>query len=126
MLFVCATKVGCAVSQHKDRPSERIIRKCRILLTLRVLVFFQIIAEEIVTQYVRDAQQHLGIDTPAFENIVDVGALAVEMPCEPAHRALLAPEFRLDQFADMYHAVFQTKARATLSIYDRGSGMPTK
>lgn len=126
MLFVCATKVGCTVSQHKDRPSERIIRKCRILLTLRVLILSLIIAEEIVTQYVRYAQQHLGVDTPALEDVINVGALAVEMPCEPTHRALLAPEFRLDQFADMYHAVFQTKARATLSIYDRGSGMPTK
>lgn len=116
-MFVCATKVGCAVSQHKDRPSERIIRKCRILLTLRVLILSLIIAEEIVTQYVRDAQQHLGVDTPALEDVVDVGALAVEMPREPTYRALLAPEFRLDQFADMYHAVSQTKAQALSRIH---------
>ena len=116
-MIVCGAKVGCTVSQHKDRPSGEIIRKCRILLTLRVLVLFQIIAEEIVPQDVRDAQQHLGVDTPALEDIVDVGAFAVEMPCEPTHRALLAPEFRLDQFADVYHAVFQTKARALSRIH---------
>ena len=66
---------------------------------------------KIVLQNDRNAQQHLGVDASAFEDVVDVGSLAIKFPREPAHRAFLPPEFRLDQFADMYHAVTQKKAR---------------
>ena len=90
-----------------------------------MLVLFLIIAEEIVTQNVGYAQQHLGVDALPLENIVDVSALATEVSCEPAHRALLAPKLLFDQLSDVYHVV-STKARAALRIHDRGSGMPTK
>lgn len=71
----------------------------------------RIVTEKIVLQNDRNAQQHLGVDASAFEDVVDVGSLAIKFPREPAHRAFLPPEFRLDQFADMYHAVTQKKAR---------------
>ena len=58
-----------------------------------------------MSQDLRNPQQHLGIDALPLENIVDVGALAAKMLREPAYRVFLTPEFRLDQPADMYHAV---------------------
>ncbi len=97
---------------HGESGVDEIARKCRKLLTLRrvgrlgteIFGLAAIIAEEIVMQNERDAQQHIGIDAPTLENIVNVGTFAIEFAGEPAHRPLLPPQFRLDQFTDMYHA----------------------
>lgn len=132
MICLSDAKVRRTIRRSAYRAYPKIARKCRILLTpdgfalgFDRLGLARIVTEEIVLQNDRNAQQHLGIDASAFEDVVDVGPLAVEFPREPAHRPFLPPEFRLDQFADMYHRRRTMKESADkFRIHVRGIGRP--
>ncbi len=43
-----------------------------------------------------DADEHLQVNTGAFEHLIDIAALAVDGIGEPSHSAPLRPQFRLN------------------------------
>ena len=57
---------------------------------------------EVAVQDDADALQQAGIDALALEDVIHIGAVAVQLLCEPTHAALLATQLCLDFFADVY------------------------
>lgn len=48
-----------------------------------------------------DSEEEFRVDSGALENLVDVGAVAIELTGEPADGTLLALQLLLDELADM-------------------------
>ena len=73
--------------------------------------FFLIILEEIVIQNLGNSQQELRVDALALEDVVHIGAFAIEFLGEPGDGAFLAVEFFFDKFPNVYHrCLFVKKA----------------
>ncbi len=56
--------------------------------------------EKVTLEHIGNSQQQLGVDTGAVEDLVDIGAVAVQLPCKPNHRPLLATELFLNNLSD--------------------------
>jgi len=52
-----------------------------------------VVPEEVLVQYLGDAQEQFGVDGRAPEELIDVGAVAAEFAGKPADGALLTAEF---------------------------------
>ena len=82
-------------------PLQDILQFCRIIFICGV-VFLAIEEEEIVVKDDADALKQAGVNAFALEDIIHIGAVAVQLLCEPTNAALLAQQFCLDFFTDVY------------------------
>lgn len=62
-----------------------------------------VLGKEITTQHTRDTNQHVGVDTPAFKQTVNVRPVEVQLFCQPTDGAPLATKFLLDDATNMNH-----------------------
>ena len=78
-----------------------ILRICRIIFNINS-IFLAIKSKEIAFQDHADALQQAGVNSLALEDVIHIGAVAVQLLCEPTHTALLAQQLSLDFFSDVY------------------------
>ena len=71
----------------------------RIIFNIYVLA---VEGEEVAMEDDTDAFQQASVDALPLEDIVHIGAVAVQFACKPSHPALLALEFCFDFFAYVY------------------------
>lgn len=65
------------------------------------------VLEEVVLQDVGDAPEQLQVDVGLAENLVDIGAGAAQLPCEPGDGASLVVQGAFDELAGVDHAVWR-------------------
>lgn len=74
---------------------------CRIIFHINGFVL-AVEGEEVAIEDDADALEQASVDALPLEDIVHVGAVAVQLACKPSHSALLALEFCFDFFAYVY------------------------
>ena len=80
----------------------RILRHiCRIIFNIYA-VFPAIQGEEVAVQDNADAFEQTCIYAFALEDVIHIGAVAVQLVCEPTHAAFLTAQLCLDFFTDVY------------------------
>lgn len=83
----------------------------RIIFNIYVLA---VEGEEVAMEDDTDAFQQASVDALPLEDIVHIGAVAVQFACKPSHPALLALEFCPDFFAYVYRHCFVSVATERL------------
>ncbi len=56
-----------------------------------------VVLEEVMTQYLRDAQKHFCVDCGTAEDFIDIGTIAAKLAGEPTDSSFLSAQFFLDE-----------------------------
>lgn len=94
-----------------DGALRMFLQNCRIIFHIYVLA---VEGEEVAMEDDTDALQQASVDALPLEDIVHIGAVAVQFACKPCHPALLALEFCPDFFAYVYRHCFVSVATERL------------
>lgn len=65
-----------------------------------IIVIIQ--GEEVAVQDNANAFEQTCVDALALEDVIHIGAVAVQLVCEPTHAAFLTAQLCLDFFTDVY------------------------
>lgn len=71
-----------------------------IFHVVAIIVIIQ--GEEFAVQDNADAFEQTCIDAFTLEDVIHIGAVAVQLVCEPTHAAFLTAQLCLDFFTDVY------------------------
>ena len=71
-----------------------------IFHVVAIIVIIQ--GEEVAVQDNADAFEQTCIDAFTLEDVIHIGAVAVQLVCEPTHAAFLTAQLCLDFFTDVY------------------------
>ena len=96
---------------------QMILQVCNIIFNI-VVVLLAIEGKEVAVQDDADAFQQARVDSLALEDVIHIGAVAVQLVSEPSHTTLLAVQFCLDFFADVYCHCFVTAPTADVVFLD--------
>ena len=77
-----------------------VLRFCRIFFHIHT-IFLAVEGEEVAIQDDTDSFQQAGIDTLPLEDIIHIGAVAVQLLCEPRCPPFLAMQFCLNFFSNI-------------------------
>ena len=81
------------------------LQLCRIIFYISA-VFLAIKGKEVAVQDDADAFQQARINSFAPENVIHIGAVAVQLLCEPSGAAFLALQLRFYFFTEVYGHCF--------------------
>ena len=78
------------------------------------MVFLTIKGKEVAVQDDADALEQAGVDALALEDVIHIGAVAVQLFCEPTRTAFLTVQLCLYFFTDVYCHLFVTAQMAVV------------
>ena len=82
-------------------PLQIILHFCRNIFIFDT-IFLAIKGEKVAVQDHADALEQTCIYAFTLEDVIHIGAVTVQLVCEPSHTALLAQQLCLDFFTDVY------------------------